>query len=505
MASSIVRVAQFQVLDTAPEAQKGEGVDSEPLETLETPVSDSSVSVLENADSFVWQAQKEGQDIVFTGIVPSAAAQSLIAVTTGGEISDDTEVGVGAPDGFLVDALTGLDALATLESGALRYEDDSWMLEGTLAAGRERDDLEGVLARAATPFDAWTLEILPTRPGDNRAAGMEATAERPSPSDPGAAVDADAGEGSSEAQPSALPEAEPVAEVSETEEVAGDGIAASTADTSESAAGEQTDSALGEPADGVTTAQSEATAEIAAPDPEYRFSALKGPDGALSLRGSVPDPSTQALVMRLAGTDGQSALAVNPRAPQDFVSALYAGLAALDHLDQGQLAFANGGWLLTGRAAIDTQKDEGLAALAELGGEERFVTMVTAPPASAVCSAEVDAFMADKSLLFASGSANLTPDSRALLPDIAQLLNICPQTTVYVEGHTDSDGSEALNLPLSVARAEAVVDELVALGVSAPRLYAVGYGSSLPIASNDTIQGKRQNRRIAFTFEDAAQ
>nr|WP_255714515.1 OmpA family protein [Pelagibacterium xiamenense] len=113
--------------------------------------------------------------------------------------------------------------------------------------------------------------------------------------------------------------------------------------------------------------------------------------------------------------------------------------------------------------------------------------------------------MADKSLLFASGSANLTPDSRALLPDIAQLLNICPQTTVYVEGHTDSDGSEALNLPLSVARAEAVVDELVALGVSAPRLYAVGYGSSLPIASNDTIQGKRQNRRIAFTFEDAAQ
>ena len=67
-----------------------------------------------------------------------------------------------------------------------------------------------------------------------------------------------------------------------------------------------------------------------------------------------------------------------------------------------------------------------------------------------------------------------------------------------MEGHTDADGSEELNLALSLARAEAVVDRLVELGVSGQRLYAVGYGETLPIASNETNDGKRRNRRIVF-------
>ena len=57
------------------------------------------------------------------------------------------------------------------------------------------------------------------------------------------------------------------------------------------------------------------------------------------------------------------------------------------------------------------------------------------------------------------------------------------------------------NLALSVSRAEAVVDGLIARGVSPDRLYAVGYGESQPIASNDTQDGKRQNRRIVITVE----
>ena len=60
----------------------------------------------------------------------------------------------------------------------------------------------------------------------------------------------------------------------------------------------------------------------------------------------------------------------------------------------------------------------------------------------------------------------------------------------------------AANLALSVSRAEAVVDALILRGINPGRLYAIGYGESLPIASNDTRAGKQANRRIAFTLSD---
>ncbi len=74
-----------------------------------------------------------------------------------------------------------------------------------------------------------------------------------------------------------------------------------------------------------------------------------------------------------------------------------------------------------------------------------------------------------------------------------------------VEGHTDSDGAADANLTLSVMRAERVVDELLELGVDATRLFAVGYGETLPIASNETQGGKRLNRRIVFAVREAVE
>ncbi|MNL43642.1 Outer membrane porin F precursor [compost metagenome] len=72
-----------------------------------------------------------------------------------------------------------------------------------------------------------------------------------------------------------------------------------------------------------------------------------------------------------------------------------------------------------------------------------------------------------------------------------------------VEGHTDSDGDDQRNLALSVARAESVVNALIERGVSASRLYAIGYGEMRPVADNDTADGKRRNRRIVVTVRDA--
>ncbi|HHS83293.1 MAG TPA: OmpA family protein, partial [Devosia sp.] len=72
----------------------------------------------------------------------------------------------------------------------------------------------------------------------------------------------------------------------------------------------------------------------------------------------------------------------------------------------------------------------------------------------------------------------------------------------YVSGHTDSDGPADANMALSVARAEAVVNTLIDAGVDFRRLYAIGYGETMPIASNDTREGKAQNRRIIFELEE---
>jgi OmpA-OmpF porin, OOP family len=78
----------------------------------------------------------------------------------------------------------------------------------------------------------------------------------------------------------------------------------------------------------------------------------------------------------------------------------------------------------------------------------------------------------------------------------------CPTTNIEVEGHTDAIGEPAANQSLSEKRAQAVVDYLVKAGLPATRFTAVGYGSTQPVATNDTEEGKAQNRRIEFVVKE---
>jgi len=73
-----------------------------------------------------------------------------------------------------------------------------------------------------------------------------------------------------------------------------------------------------------------------------------------------------------------------------------------------------------------------------------------------------------------------------------------PQWYVEIQGHTDSTGPKAWNDTLSQMRADSVMNYLVSHGISASRLTANGYGSSEPVASNDTAEGRQQNRRVDF-------
>ena len=125
---------------------------------------------------------------------------------------------------------------------------------------------------------------------------------------------------------------------------------------------------------------------------------------------------------------------------------------------------------------------------------------LTAPPIVTAPSEPAPAAPAPRFVLdgvqFETGSAKLTADSHARLDTIVEYLTHKPSATIEVSGHTDNVGGNKKNKRLSQQRADAVRDYLVAKGIDASRIKAVGYGDERPIASNDTPEGRQQNRRI---------
>ncbi len=105
-------------------------------------------------------------------------------------------------------------------------------------------------------------------------------------------------------------------------------------------------------------------------------------------------------------------------------------------------------------------------------------------------------------VLFPSGKAELLPSARASLDQVANaLLHANPDATIVVEGHTDSRGSEALNLDLSTRRAQVVREYLTAHGVAPERVRAEGFGFSRPVADNKTVEGRANNRRVEIVVQ----
>jgi outer membrane protein OmpA-like peptidoglycan-associated protein len=107
-------------------------------------------------------------------------------------------------------------------------------------------------------------------------------------------------------------------------------------------------------------------------------------------------------------------------------------------------------------------------------------------------------------VLFDTGQATLKPGANLALNRLATFLNANPQTRIIIEGHTDSRGSDEYNEGLSERRARAVATELMSRGISADQLQTLGRGKGYPVASNDTPEGRQQNRRVEIVFSDAS-
>ena len=102
----------------------------------------------------------------------------------------------------------------------------------------------------------------------------------------------------------------------------------------------------------------------------------------------------------------------------------------------------------------------------------------------------------DSPILFDTNSSVLKSQSRQLLNDVARVLLDYPDTDVLVKGHTDDTGSENHNQGLSERRAGSVHNYLVTRGISSSRLDSMGFGESMPIASNTNSSGRADNRRV---------
>ena len=102
----------------------------------------------------------------------------------------------------------------------------------------------------------------------------------------------------------------------------------------------------------------------------------------------------------------------------------------------------------------------------------------------------------DSGILFPYDSAELLPEARSNLRKLADSLQAEARTDVMIVGHTDSAGSDSYNQQLSERRGRSAQDQLTALGVTSSRLVSRGRGEAEPIASNETDDGRRRNRRV---------
>ena len=106
-----------------------------------------------------------------------------------------------------------------------------------------------------------------------------------------------------------------------------------------------------------------------------------------------------------------------------------------------------------------------------------------------------------ENLNFEFGSAKLTPESVSTLNDLVEILKAYPSVQVKLEGYTDNVGDATDNKKLSLARAEATKEIIVTSGIDTQRITTAGFGEERPIASNDTEEGRAQNRRLELVVQ----
>jgi OOP family OmpA-OmpF porin len=246
--------------------------------------------------------------------------------------------------------------------------------------------------------------------------------------------------------------------------------------------------------------------------------ATRSPEGEVRVRGDVAGAMQEAAAVSYADAlfgGGTAALNLARRddLPEGWSTRALAGLEALSHLASGSVTVTEDGMALRGR----TGQREAEAMLASLLAErlgpgaraeiavdyvEELDPLLNIPTAED-CVEALNAVLDVEKITFAPGEAVIEDGASDQIAALAAQLRDCRRSAFEVEGHTDSQGREVMNLELSQARAEAVRLALIGRGVPPAQLVAEGYGETRPIADNGTAEGRETNRRISFSLIDA--
>ncbi|MCB9524367.1 MAG: OmpA family protein [Myxococcales bacterium] len=209
-----------------------------------------------------------------------------------------------------------------------------------------------------------------------------------------------------------------------------------------------------------------------------------------------------AAAVELKAAEG---LAAARHAPEAFAQAQAAMSQAMDAFEGGNYpeadAFAQEAWRAAQTAAgVARPKHEAEVATRKLAA--RLAALVEAGAALPGAEAHLEArgVVVRLRALFGAGEDALTPEHAASLAGLVTLATDNADLRIVVEGHTDNRGQAKANLALSEARAKAVAAHLVAAGVAADRVAALGRGDEAPIADNAKRDGRALNRRVEVVF-----
>lgn len=250
------------------------------------------------------------------------------------------------------------------------------------------------------------------------------------------------------------------------------------------------------------------------------FIATLSPEGQVQLRGRLPDTLAREAVAsyakaHFAGGQTYMAARLDPNLPSGWPIRTMIALEALAMLNSGSVVVEPDGISLRGRTGDKEAKFNISKLLSEQLGQGQRIDLdvsyietldpSTFIPTPEECLADIRAAAAEIQIKFEPSSATITQQAQPTMDRLAEILLKCGPIRLEVQGHTDSQGRESMNLTLSQSRAEAVIEELMNRRILVSNVVAKGYGEATPIADNDTEEGREANRRIEFHLFDPSE
>lgn len=243
------------------------------------------------------------------------------------------------------------------------------------------------------------------------------------------------------------------------------------------------------------------------------FVATRSPEGDVRLRGRIPNErtrtATESVAKALFGSSTiTDAMRIDAELPRGWSTRVLASLEALAQLNSGSIVTQPDVVDIRGITGDPDARAEIARILSEkLGASEDYRISVMYEeklnplaniPTPEECVAQINQVLGVQQITFAPSSADIDVVARTSIDNIAEIMKTCLDVAMEIGGHTDSQGREIMNQALSQARAEAVVNALLARRILTSNLTAKGFGESQPLADNGTEEGRDANRRIEF-------